>query len=79
MDKSKLIQHLENQIGEAEHGNQIMVSAAASSPFNNSIDLPAAAQKHLKSCESRVAVQIYQTHRIQVLKAVLDDVKSMEE
>lgn len=73
----KVINYLENEINEMESSNALINAAAMSSPFGNSINLEEAAKEHLKKCESRISVEIWQKHRIKVLKSVLEEVRGL--
>ena len=73
----KVITYLENEINEMESSNALINAAAMSNPFGKSINLEEEAQKHLKNCESRISIEIWQKHRIKVLKSVLEEVRGL--
>jgi len=73
----KVIEYLENEIKEMEESNATMNAAAANNPFGNNINLAKAADRHWRDCEPRIYVQIWQKHRITVLKSVLEEVRGL--
>lgn len=65
--------YLEEEIASTEELNAIMNGAAGMNPFGVSIDLASPADEALKGLEDRVRVQIWQSHRIKVLKSLLEE------
>ncbi len=74
----KIISFLEREISEMENLNTQLNAAAASSPFGNSIDLEKAAEAHLRNCEPRIATEIWQKHRIKILKYLLEEINELK-
>ena len=67
--------YLENEIKELEDMNMNINLAANNNPFGANVDLKQLAKDALSKLEDRVNIQIWQHHRLTVLKELLSKIK----
>ena len=72
---AQTIKMLEEDIEGMTDSITTMQVAAGNNPFGANVDLGKLADEHMKACESRVNVRIYQNIRLKVLKDILEEIK----
>lgn len=64
--------YLEEELNAMLESNAKINAFASISPFGNAIDMAKAAEDYLKKADSRIRVQIWQKHRIEVIQSLLE-------
>jgi hypothetical protein len=72
------IKYLEKEIKELQEMNNLLVSAAASSPFGNSVGLDKEVQKFKDGLEDRVRLNLWQKSLIKACGVIIEDLSKLK-